>query len=128
MRSLAVPLVAVIVLAACGGPSPGASCNKNGFACFDTATALECRDGAWLALPCRGKGGCLADKDAQGKDIIKCNMVGNQVGDACASTAENRGICRADAKAVLECRSGVLAETNTCSSCEVQNEQVVCHP
>ncbi len=121
-------VVAVGLLAACGGASPGGACNKNGFLCFDTTTALECRDGKWLALPCRGSGGCVAAKDGQSHDIIKCDMIGNKEGDACASTAENRGLCTPDGKAVLECRQGNLAQTATCSSCAVANDQVVCQP
>jgi hypothetical protein len=98
------------------------ACNKTGFVCQDTTTALECRGGAWVALACRGSGGC-----AEADGNIQCDMTGNLAGDACASTAEGKGLCSADGKATLECRSGALVATNACSSCTVSADQVVCN-
>jgi hypothetical protein len=53
-------------------------------------------------------------------------MSGDKAGDACASTAEGKGLCAAGGTATLECRGGVLVQTNTCVSCAVSNNQVVC--
>ena len=121
MRRLA--LLAVFALSACGTPQAGDKCDTSGFLCSGTSAALECKLGSWVLLPCRGATGCLREGDT-----IKCDMQGNAEGDACASTAEGRGLCTSDNLGTLECREGTLKKTNTCRSCTVVNEQVVCQP
>ena len=74
-------------------------------------------------LPCRGDNGCKRDGD-----VIRCDMTKNVAGDACASTAENKGLCTADQTAVLTCRDGVLVHTSDCKTCAVSGDQVVCQP
>jgi hypothetical protein len=115
--------IAALALFACGGPKAGDSCNQTGFLCADDANALECRVGTWTQLPCRGSGGCKRDGS-----IIRCDMSGNQAGDTCASTAEGKGLCNSTGTGTLECRNGVLVATNTCKTCTVSGEQVVCTP
>ncbi|MGQ0506523.1 MAG: hypothetical protein ACT4TC_14515 [Myxococcaceae bacterium] len=115
-------------VSACGGAVVGGGCNATGFLCDSATTALECRDNVWTELPCKGPGGCALTKDAQNKETVKCDMRLNTAGDACASSAENKGICSADGKAVYECRSGFLAQTATCSSCTVQADKISCAP
>jgi hypothetical protein len=116
-------LSAALLLVGCG-PSgkAGEACDKSGFLCQDTATALECRGNVWVALPCKGPGGC-----AVSGGNVQCDMNGNAAGDACASTAEGKGLCSADKKATLECRSGALVQTNVCQSCSTTADQVVCN-
>ena len=116
-------LSSALLFAGCG-PSgkAGEPCDKVGFLCQDAATALECRNGAWVALPCKGAGGC-----AVSGGNVQCDMNGNTAGDACASTAEGKGLCSADKKATLECRSGALVQTNVCASCSTTADQVVCN-
>ncbi|MBZ4416364.1 hypothetical protein [Myxococcus sp. RHSTA-1-4] len=118
----AVSLVASLLLAGCG-QSAGDSCEGSGFVCQEDVLALECRGGVWREVPCRGPLGCRETDDA-----VRCDTTNNRAGDACASSAEGKGLCRADGLAVLECRQGVLEETATCSSCSVTNEQVTCQP
>jgi len=109
---------------ACGGPRAGASCKTNGYACQDNANALECRSGTWVVLPCYGDGGCTVAASQ-----VSCDMSGDNAGDLCATSAEGKGMCSASGKATLECRSGVLAQTGTCSSCTVDSGgQLVCSP
>lgn len=124
-RSLFSVLLAVpLALAACGGaPKEGDSCNESGYLCSDQAAALECRAGMWTRLPCRGSGGCQRDGDT-----VKCDMSANLVGDACASSTEGKGLCNASGTATLECRQGFLVQTNSCKTCTVSGEQVVCQP
>jgi hypothetical protein len=55
-------------------------------------------------------------------------MRGNLEGDACASTAQGRGLCTADGMGTLECRSGTLVKTNTCRTCTEDMGMVVCTP
>ena len=107
----------------CQAPTPGVACTSAGFLCYDATTAMECRVGVWLALPCRGPSGC-----ANSSGVIRCDMSANLEGDACASTAEGRGLCTTDGRGTLECRSGTLLKTNTCRTCTVSGDQVVCQP
>lgn len=114
-------LVGCLFLAGCGGPDAGDSCNSSGYVCSSEAEALECRQGAWRALPCRGALGC---QEVDGS--IRCDTSANAAGDNCALSAEGRGLCSADGLALLECRMGVLVETQTCSACSQTGSQVVC--
>ncbi len=118
----AVSVVGSLLLAACG-QSVGDSCEGTGFVCQEDALALECRNSVWREVPCRGPLGCRETDDA-----VRCDVSGNRDGDACASSAEGRGLCRSDGKAVLECRMGVLEETATCSDCMEEDDQIVCQP
>ncbi len=122
-RALPIFLAALALGSACGGAKEGDSCNQNGFLCADAANALECKAGQWVKLPCRGSAGCTRTND-----VIKCDMTGDLAGDNCASTAEGKGLCTAAGTATLDCRSGVLVQTNTCSSCSVSGDQVICQP
>src|SRR5438067_841254 len=115
--------LAALALFACGGPQPGDKCSQTGFLCLDGSDAMECRSSVWTKLPCRGSGGCSRDAD-----VIKCDMSADQPGDPCASTAEGKGLCSQDGKSTLECRSGVLVQTNACTTCTVSGDQVVCQP
>lgn len=123
-RSLlaAVSLVGSLLLAGCG-QSAGDSCEGSGFICQEDVLALECRAGVWRELPCRGPLGCRETDDA-----VRCDTSNNRAGDACAASAEGRGLCRSDGLAVLECRQGVLEETATCSACTDTGSQVSCQP
>ncbi len=118
----AVSVVGSLLLAGCG-QSAGDSCEGGGFVCQEDVLALECRAGVWREVPCRGPLGCRETDDA-----VRCDTSNNRAGDACASSAEGRGLCRADGLAVLECRQGVLEETASCSSCAVNGDQVTCQP
>ncbi len=126
MRRLAfLALASSISLLACGGAAEGGKCNTNGFLCADSTAALECRGSLWVKLPCKGANGCK-----QAGDVVSCDMSGNVEGDACASSAQGKGLCTADGKGTLECRfpEGVLKKTNTCRTCTVTGDQVTCTP
>ncbi|MBN1204483.1 MAG: hypothetical protein JXB05_06130 [Myxococcaceae bacterium] len=116
-----LPLVGSLFLSGCGGPDVGDSCQVSGYVCRDEAEALECRQGQWRALPCKGPRGC-AELDG----TVHCDTSANLAGDNCALSAEGRGLCRADGLAVLECRMGVLVETEECRSCSLSGSQLVC--
>lgn len=116
-------LAGAVVLAACGTPQAGDKCDTTGFLCSGAGAALECKLGQWVLLPCRGGAGCQRTGDT-----VTCDMTLNIEGDACASTAEGRGLCSSDSRSTLECRDGILKTTNMCRSCMVSNGQVVCQP
>lgn len=123
-----VAVASLSLFSACGAPKAGDKCDTTGFLCESAASAMECKLGAWVSLPCKGPGGCVREGDT-----VKCDMSGNMVGDACASSAAGKGLCTADGMATLECRedmSGnlVLTQTNTCRTCTVTGDQVICQP
>lgn len=105
------------------GLIPGGTCNIAGFFCDTAAAAIECKVGRWVLLPCRGDGGCAITVGT-----VRCDMHGNLAGDACASSAEAKGLCAADGKGTLECRDGVLRLTNVCRTCTEQNDTIICTP
>ena len=83
---------------------------------------MECRDGTWRELPCRGPLGCsVADQQ------VDCDVSRNRVQDACAESLEGYSICPAGT-ALLECRGGIFLQTYTCSSCYPSGVTVTCVP
>jgi hypothetical protein len=124
MRTLLpVFVVSSLILASCGGARVGDPCSSSGFWCESANAALECKVGKWVSLPCKGGNGCKREGD-----VVRCDMSGNTEGDACASSAERKGLCTADGKATLECIDGVLKRTNVCRTCMVSGETVLCQP
>jgi hypothetical protein len=119
---VAVSVVGSLLLAGCG-QSAGDSCEGSGFVCQEDALALECRGGTWREVPCRGPLGCRETDDS-----VRCDTLNNRAGDACASSAEGKGLCTPDGLGVLECRQGVLEQTATCSACFVERDEVTCLP
>ncbi len=125
MRSLlfALALVApALILPGCSSAAEGTTCeNPTVFDCRDDTSALECKAGLWTAVPCKGPKGCASS----GGDVL-CDLSGNAAGDACPAVHEGKGQCAPDGRATLECRGGTFQQTNTCGSCSVQQQQVVC--
>lgn len=115
-------LLGSLLLPACGAKA-GDACKGAVYTCASEKEALECSSSVWRALPCRGPGGC----SESGQNVI-CDLVGNVNGDACASSAEGKGLCTADGRAVLECRQGTLVQTRTCGTCTQGSTQVTCQP
>lgn len=110
------------ILAACG-PSPGSDCDTTGYRCHSATSALECRDGHWRALPCRGPLGC---RETEGQ--IDCDVSRNRVDDACAEAHEAYTICDPSGLALLECRLGTFQQTQSCSQCFSVGETFTCSP
>lgn len=131
IRALAlISSVSVVFAVGCGAaPEPGARCEKAGFVCGDENTAFECRSpGAssgleWFELPCRGPDGCSAEGGQ-----VTCDVSLNQVGDNCSSSMEGKGICAADGRSALVCRSGDFVKASDCLTCIVEGDEVVCQP
>lgn len=123
MRTLFVSFAAGLFLVGCGTPKAGDACNVTGFLCESSTAALECKVGKWVQLPCKGANGCKREGD-----VVRCDMSGNVENDACASSAEKKGLCTSDGKATLECIDGTLRKTNPCRTCMVSGETVVCQP
>jgi hypothetical protein len=126
---LVLSLWSSLVLPACGGAKAGDKCTAAGYLCADATTALECKLGAYVALPCRGSAGCKAIGN-----LIRCDMSGNAAGDACASSSAGKGLCTSDQQHTLECREDPatsqlhLVQTKDCQTCTVNGDLVVCQP
>jgi hypothetical protein len=118
---IVVAFLCAVGLAACGGPKAGDSCDAEGFLCADQTTALECRTGTWRALPCRGPAGCTVSNSR-----VSCDMSKNVAGDACAASTEGQGLCNATNNGTLVCRQGTIVAQDTCTSCTVSGDQVIC--
>jgi hypothetical protein len=110
------------LLASCG-PAPGTECDTAGYRCASTSSALECRDGKWRSLPCRGALGCTVT-DGQ----VDCDVSRNRIDDACGEAHEGFSICDPTGTAVLECRVGTFLQTHACSSCSPSGATVTCVP
>ena len=115
-------LLGSLLLSACGA-RPGDSCKGGGYVCVSEIEAMECRDAVWRVLPCRGPAGC-----EESGNTVRCDLSANLPRDACAASAEGRGICTADGKGVLECRLGLLEQVRTCGSCSMDDARVTCQP
>lgn len=123
LRFVVLPVMIAFHLVACGAPMGGDDCRSAGYLCQDRENALECRDGTWTELPCRGPNGC-----AKAGDGISCDTSAAIEGDACAASAEGRGLCAENGRALLECRRGAFVKTASCSSCAESAGRLVCNP
>lgn len=88
--------------------------------------ALVCREGRWLAVPCRGPGGC--------KESGRCDQDLAQEGDPCLETSASASedhACSTDRKTTLTCREGRFVAGRPCrgpkgcSSATVKCDQTV---
>ena len=103
------------------GPAPGTDCDTSGYRCSGTATALECRDGKWRELPCRGPLGCSVT-DSQ----VDCDVSRNRLNDACAESIEGYSLCDTAGTSLIECRNGVFLTTYTCTACYPSGAAFTC--
>lgn len=107
----------------CAGVEEGASCTSERFACADVDAALECREGRWTRIPCRGLAGC-----EEAGEVVRCDLSENREGDLCPLEAYGQGRCADDGRALLECRQGTMIKTRECSSCALSEGLLVCAP
>lgn len=112
-----------VIGAGCAGVQEGEACNSARFACADVDAALECREGRWVRIPCRGPEGCVSDGEA-----IRCDLSANQEGDRCPLHAYGQGRCSDAGDALLECRQGQMVKTRDCAACEVSAGLLACTP
>ena len=118
-------LVAAVVLAflGCGGAREGGPCSGAVYRCDGPSTVLECRDGAWFALPCSGTKGCSSVAGG-----VSCDITSNAVGDACPTAMEGTGFCRGSPPSIFACQDLQLVKVADCSSCIVGTGSIVCNP
>ncbi|MFO0660030.1 MAG: hypothetical protein U0165_09400 [Polyangiaceae bacterium] len=101
-----VVLLSMLPVAGCSGlseskPKPGDACKRGTGACFDAKSQLACQDGKFIVVPCKGAGGC-----SENGGTLKCDITGNETGDACATEDDGTGLCTPDKKAMVKCIKG----------------------
>jgi hypothetical protein len=103
-------------------PSVGSSCEVDESRCLDQKTQLACDKGQFIATPCRGPAGCAANDQG-----VRCDISGNQQGDACSFSDEGAASCVGGQRMVV-CRSGkyVFAECRGAKGCANAAGRAVC--
>jgi hypothetical protein len=102
-------------------PVLGEACRVNNrFACANASSALLCQNGAYVAMACRGPGGC----QGVGFDA-KCDDDLAQEGDTCQATLNENYSCSVDHRTELVCKNGKFVVDRTCkgpNECRVDGE------
>src|SRR5690348_17282826 len=128
-------VVAVVLGVACKKtPEAGDTCGQFLSAqCKDDHTELECEDGHYIEVPCRGAKGCDINND-----LIRCDVSDNQNGDRCARPDkigssrlmiggdEGTGECSSDRKAIVLCHDGSYVRYPC--DCRQYGDSASCHP
>lgn len=101
---------------------PGGACRSDEARCSDAAHELVCDDGKFVETPCKGKGGCVTERER-----TACDIAGNAPGDACAKVDEGAATCLA-ADVMLACH-GRKFERVPCRGprgCVMSGQQASC--
>src|SRR5260221_6210406 len=117
LRAIRTSVVAVLFLApACRkAPVDGGACKpseRGALVCNAKDAALECRDGTWPPVPCRGPGGCVPAKqdDPRGPSAVAmCDESVAKEGDPCAKRDRNADAdhaCSVERDRTLVCDAG----------------------
>jgi hypothetical protein len=106
-------------------PAAGDPCPvPNKYVCADTTSALLCRDGRRVPMPCRGPNGCFGEGDAS-----KCDDDLGVAGDVCFMTLNENYACTPDHGSEVKCKDGTFAVVRTCKGpkkCVVEGDVVHC--
>lgn len=121
--AVAAVALALVLAGGCGSPQEGTECQGTGYRCRDPYSALECRDGTWVYLPCRGLDGCRREGNQ-----ITCDVSLAQLGDNCPSSMEGAGVCSVGGGALYVCRNLKFEMASTCRTCMLSGAQLVCQP
>jgi hypothetical protein len=139
--------VSLAALSACGGPAPtpsrapvlpptpssipvpapaaGDPCPvPNKYVCADTTSALLCRNGKRVAMPCRGPNGCRGEGDAS-----KCDDDMGVAGDVCAMSLNENYACTPDHGSEVICKDNTFVVARACKGpkkCAVDGDLVHC--
>ena len=119
----------LLVLSQCKAPkpTPGAPCTigNNRFLCSDPSTAMLCRNGTWVDVPCRGPQGC------SGMDTSpSCDDDLARAGEACLMPPSGDNLaCSTDKLDELTCVAGHWGLTRTCKGpkkCAITGNVISC--
>jgi hypothetical protein len=121
-RLVSVTVISALVwVTACEKkPKAGDPCQTTAI-CATPSSALFCKAGTFVAVDCKGPGGCSAGEDTS------CDIAGDAPGDPCVR--EFSSFCTADRKSAATCKKGKV-EINECAgSCKVdERKKVQCAP
>lgn len=125
MRAHVIAIFAAgfVLVAACGGKKPGASCQGTDSTCMDKKTALACHGGKYAEVACAGPTGC-----AKYKDHANCDTTVANTGDACMGE-DDEYACTPDSKRVLGCKNGhyeTLFECRGKGGCSIAGKAYTC--
>lgn len=90
--------------------------------CSDPNTLLSCRNGSYVATPCRGKRGCTEEA---GRSL--CDATVAEGGEPCAT--DSKKACSTDGKRVLACNAGKMEARYECRGargCSVVTGKIDC--
>lgn len=90
-------------------PEEGSACEKDGdIICKDDKNGMLCAGGKWHEQPCGGATGCMSMPNANDS----CTNNKHEEGAACVA---DKPTCRADGKAVMECKDNAWAVIQKCA-------------
>lgn len=121
--SLALVATVVALVVACK-PKEGGSCRGTAATCTDPTTALVCRSGTYVAVTCRGPGGCAVSGEA-----VTCDDSTGTAGDTCFGVKPQDYACSSDGKEALHCEDGRFVKYLACrgpQACKVIGRTVSC--
>jgi len=102
VQSLAIACFLALALSC--KPKAGGKCDGGKSACADNRSALICSSGAYVAVSCKGGGGC-ADNDG----IVQCDLGGDADGEPCVDLGDHALYCTADKDHAATCKGGKVS-------------------
>src|SRR5262245_58571210 len=96
-----ISLALIPLLAAACSSKAGDDCSIGKHVCLDRTTLLACNTGRYVAVPCKGPGGCVDP----GSNPI-CDFSHNEGGGECPWGYESKTHCTADGKSQIGCVKG----------------------
>jgi hypothetical protein len=124
LRVLALFAIALLALGCRSKPAAGDKCTKEGrYVCADLQSALYCKSGVFVAVPCKGAKGCSGDKNP------RCDYELAAEGDACMSASSENYACSVDNKSGLVCKDGKFVLWRACKGpqgCVVRADRIEC--
>src|SRR5262249_21371535 len=102
-RILAAPISVALIslLAAACSAKAGDDCSIGKHVRLDKGTMLACNTGRYVAVPCKGPGGCV---DPGSSPI--CDFSHDEGGGECPDTLEGKSHCTPDGKSQISCVKG----------------------
>jgi hypothetical protein len=125
LATLILAVLATLATVGCKKPAPGGPCSEAGkIVCQDPGSALICKEGTFVPIPCHGANGCK-----QSGTTAHCDDRLAIEGDACQGGPAETYACSTDNKKALVCRDGRYHLWRQCrgpNACSIQGATVDC--